>query len=151
MMLLLTTASFLPHLTPAPCPCDHPLYVAACVINDCCMSLLHDVTVVCADLTCVADYVTSNKVTNTTAHISGSYQWLCCVADLLQQPFTYSLTDSSTLSDNLLHLCSLPSMDKQLLIKVLFCLILLSDYYCYCIGISVRGFSAQQGIDQRRG
>jgi len=119
VMVLLIAASFLLHLTPVPCPHDHPLYVTASVINDCCMSLLHDVTVVCADLTCVADYVTSSKVTTTAS--SGSYQWLSCVADLIPQPFTYSLTDSSALSDNLLHLYNASSMEGHLLLKVLLC------------------------------
>jgi len=118
VMVLLIVASFLPHLTPVPCPCDHPLYVTASVINDCCMSLLHDVTVACVDLTCVADYLMSSKVTITAANSSGSYQWLCCVTDLMQQPFTYSLTDSSTLSDNLTHLCNVSSLEGQLLLKV---------------------------------
>ena len=116
VMVLLIAASFLHHLTPVPCPHDHPLYVTASVINDCCMSLLHDVTVVCADLTCVVDYVTGNQVTTTAS--SGSYQWLSCVADLIPQPFTYL---SSTLSDNLLHLYNIPSLEGHLLLKVLLC------------------------------
>lgn len=136
MMVLLTIASFLPHLTPAPCPRDHPLYVTACVVNDCCMSLLHDVTVVGADLTCVADYLTSSKVASTTS--PGSYQWLYCVTNLIQQPFIYSLTSSSQLSDNLLHLCSISSIDERMLIKVISCTGYIdTSVIYYCIGFSV--------------
>ena len=127
LLVLLTSASLLPHLFPLPCLHDHRLYVTSCVINSCCMSLLRDLTLVCADLRTVMDCVMENTMTTNglrRGFNNCNSQWLShvlfhCHVDL---PPTYNVGPLSSTADaanGLLHLCGLSTINEQLLIKVI--------------------------------
>ena len=90
------------------------------------MSLLRDLTIVCADLRMVMDSVMENTMaTNGLRRGFNDFnsQWLGhillrCRVDL---PVTYMVGLSSCVADaanDLLHLCSLSTLNEQLLIKV---------------------------------
>lgn len=127
VMVLFTSASLLHHMFPLPCLHTHPLYVTLCVINSCCMSLLRDLTLVCADLRAIMDWVMENTITTNGLRRSfndSNSEWLRhvqlhCHVEL---PLTYSMGFSSNAADVancLLHLCGLSSVDEHLLIKVI--------------------------------
>ena len=128
LMVLLTSASLLPHLFPIPCLHTHHLYVTSCVINSCCMSLLCDLTLVCADLKTIMDTVMENTITTNGLRRGFSdcdSHWLHhvlvhCHVDV---PPTYTMGLSphpgDHAVDNLLYLCGLSTIDEQLLIKVI--------------------------------
>ena len=126
LLILLTSASLLPHLFPHPCLHTHQLYVASCVINSCCMSLLRDLTIVCADLRMVMDFVMENTVaTNGLRRSFNDFnsQWLghILLRCHMHLPVTYVVGLSSCVADtanSLVHLCSLSTLNEQLLIKV---------------------------------
>ena len=91
------------------------------------MSLLRDLTLVCADLRTVIDSVMENTITTNGLRRSFNdcnSQWLShlllhCHVDL---PPTYNVGPLSSAADtanSLLYLCGLSTINEQLLIKVI--------------------------------
>jgi len=91
------------------------------------MSLLHDLTLVCADLKALVDHVMQKGITADGLRRSFNdctSEWLHhvmlhCHVDL---PLTYTIDLASSAMDaanSLIHLCGLSTMNEQLLIKVI--------------------------------
>lgn len=143
LMVLLTAASLLPNLFPLPCVHTHHLYVTSCVINSCCMSLLRDLTLVCADLTAIMDGVMEVAVT-TNGLRSGlndsNSEWLGHVllgCHVEPTPLTYTVGCCTADGANqLLHLCGLSTVNEQLLIKVINSNLLCVQCVCSSAGFS---------------